>query len=74
MKECVITREGNEQRLTSVCVCAPVLIPGVGYRLYCSPGRMKGLSPHSGLEGPHTHTHSNEEFPFAASPINQEMN
>ena len=59
-----------------LCVC--MLIPGVVYQVCGPPGRMKGLSPHSGLDWPWTHTHthsrSNEEFPFAASPINQEMN
>lgn len=65
--------------------CVYVLIPGVVYHTNNPLGSMEGLSPHSGLNGyehthsyAHTYTHghirSNKEFPFAASPINQEMN
>lgn len=54
------TTEGMS-RDPPLCVSVPVLIPGIVYQVYSPPGRMKGLSPHSGLDRPWTHTESHTE-------------
>lgn len=48
-------------RDSPLCVCVCVFIPGVVYQVYSPPGRMKGLSPHSGLQNSHRHTCAHTE-------------